>query len=354
MERKTFRNLMHMYINDTFKLNGESFSSNQELLIYSKEVDTKLYDFLNSWFDQNDYVIVNTSGSTGKPKPIKLKKEFMINSALATGKYFNLLENTTALLCLSTDYIAGKMMLIRALTLGWHIDMVSPKGNPLKNIKKSYDFSAMVPMQLQQSLANIHLIKKLIVGGGVVSTNLQKDIQQISTEVFATYGMTETITHIAVKQLNHLQNNQISCYHTLPNIKLSKDNRGCLVINAPKVSKELVVTNDVIHLQSATSFEWLGRYDNVINSGGIKLHPEKIEEKLSEIIKQRFFVASKPNNLLGEQLILVIEGNSYVIDFSEVPNLDRFEIPKQVFFVPEFIQTETQKIQRNKTLALLK
>ena len=161
--------------------------------------------FLNPILINHDFIIVNTSGSTGKPAQIKLKKEHMINSALATGSYFKLPENTTALLCLSPNYIAGKMMLVRALTLGWQLDIVEPSLNPLDKLQKHYDFCAMVPLQVQNSLSELHFIKKLIVGGGAVSTELIKNLQDITTEVFATYGMTETITHIAVKKLNHFQ-----------------------------------------------------------------------------------------------------------------------------------------------------
>ncbi len=153
--------------------------------------------FLKPILISDDFIIVNTSGSTGKPAQIKLKKEHMINSALATGSFFKLPENTTALLCLSPNYIAGKMMLVRALTLGWQIDIVEPSTNPLDKLQKHYDFCAMVPIQLQNSLSKIHFIKKLIVGGGAVSTELIKKLQDVTTEVFATYGMTETITHIA-------------------------------------------------------------------------------------------------------------------------------------------------------------
>ena len=255
-----------------FKLNGASFSSEEELIAFSKNISSSVTSFLTDWFNEKDFVIVQTSGSTGKPKPIQLQKEFMKNSALATGVFFGLKENTTALLCLSTDYIAGKMMLVRALTLGWQLDIVEPDSNPLKSIKKQYDFSAMVPLQLRNSLNELHKINKLIVGGGVVSNDLIVAIQNISTKVFATYGMTETITHIAVKKLNNFTplrgaTTKQSVYKTLPNVLISQDDRNCLVIEAPKVTSEIITTNDVVKLISKTDFEWLGSYDNVINSG---------------------------------------------------------------------------------------
>jgi len=258
--------------------------------------------------------------------------------------------------------------LVRALVLGWEIDVVEPKSNPLQNRDKGYDFSAMVPMQLQNSLSEIHKIKKLIVGGGIVSKELEMQLQSVSTEVFATFGMTETITHIAVKKLNNFRYTELvseSHYQILPNVSIFQDNRNCLVIDAPKVSQGKIITNDIVELVSAKEFRWLGRYDNVINSGGIKLHPEEIEKKLSLVISQRFFVTGIADGTLGERLVLIIEKNSTTdvaeeslrkqieLKLKEGKNLAKFETPKAIYFVEEFVQTETKKIQRKKTLDLL-
>ncbi len=341
-----------------FKLNGNSFSTSAELIDFSKEISNTTQQFFIDWFADTDFIEVQTSGSTGKPKSIQLKKEFMINSALATGSFFDLKENTTALLCMSTNFIAGKMMLVRALVLGWDLDVIEPVSNPLEITKKNYDFSAMVPMQLKNSLSQIHRIKKLLVGGGIVSQDLVSEIQNVSTKIFATFGMTETITHIAVKQLNGFKNNTSSevekCYFiTFPNVSIYKDSRDCLVIKAPKVADAKVITNDVVKIISKNKFKWLGRFDHVINSGGIKLHPEEIEKKLTKIISQRFFVAGISDTNLGEKLILIVEGNKLPIFFSKVKSLSRFETPKAIYFVDRFIETATKKIQRNKTLDLL-
>ena len=340
-----------------FQLNGNSFSSDQELLSYAHDFSKELYGFFETWFSKDPFILVNTSGSTGVPKEIMLQKEQMIHSAFATGKYFDLEENTTALLCLSANFIAGKMMLVRDLHLGWKLDVVLPDASPLKNIQKEYDFSAMVPLQLENSIHSLHLIKTLIVGGGVVSISLQQKIQDTSCTVFATYGMTETITHVAVKKLNKFKSISsgkivTSYYEVLPDIEIYKDQRDCLVIRAPKISNNSVFTNDIVRLISDNQFEWLGRFDTVINSGGVKLHPERIEEKLSKGITTRFFLAGIPDSILGEQLILVVEGSFQVIDTTQL-NLSKFEIPKQIYFVDEFAQTPTKKIARKKTLELL-
>ena len=338
-------------IHTSFQINGKSFSSVDELLNYTKATSETIYQFLTDWFSGDDFICIKTSGSTGKPKLIKLQKVNMINSALATGIFFDLKENTTALLCLPTEYIAGKMMLIRAIVLGWKLDVIEADSYPLKNSNKVYDFSAMVPLQLENSLDRLEKVKKVIVGGGVVSKELQNKLKNKTTQVFATYGMTETVTHIAVKKLNNLEIKP-AFYHVLPNVTIYKNEDNCLVIDAQKVAEEIIFTNDVVALISDTEFEWLGRFDNVINSGGIKLHPERIEEKLSEIIDQRFFVAGIPDKKLGEKLVLVVEGNHQNISFKN-SNLSKFGTPKEIYFVNEFIETETKKIQRNKTLDLI-
>ncbi|PHS54674.1 MAG: O-succinylbenzoic acid--CoA ligase [Lutibacter sp.] len=344
-----------------FKLQGNSFNSVNEIIEFAKIISEDSSFFLQEWFNDRDFVEVKTSGSTGTPKCIQLQKKHMINSAITTGSFFNLPEKTTALLCMSPNYIAGKMMLVRALTLGWHIDVVEPSSNPLKYCIKMYDFSAMVPLQVNNSISYVHKIKKLIVGGGVVSNELLSKIQLVENEIFVTYGMTETITHIAVKKLNHCHSERVeeSNYCCLPNVIVTKDSRGCLVINAPKVSKNNVITNDLIELISPTEFKWLGRFDTVINSGGIKLIPEQIEAKLSKIISRRFFVAGIPDVLLGEKLILVIEGENnlnrdqFFIGLKNLQNLLKYEIPKDIYFLKEFIATETKKVNRLETLKIL-
>lgn len=335
------------WVHKNFQLNGQSLSTKDEVLAYAKNSSISLHDFLLDWFSDEDFILVKTSGSTGTPKNIKLKKEFMVNSALATGNFFELKENTSALCCLPIDFIAGKMMLIRAITLGWHLDYIESTSIPLEHIDKEYDFSAMVPLQVHHSIKKLYFIQKLIVGGGVVSKELQQELLNVSTEVYATYGMTETITHIAVKKLNH---DFWNSYRVLPNVFISTDDRSCLVINAPNLAEEEIVTNDVVKLISENKFEWKGRYDNVINSGGIKLHPEEIERKLSNHFTNRFFVAGVPDEKLGEKLVLIIEGEKFTVNEDAYSELVKYERPKQVFFIRQFLETETGKIQRKQIL----
>ena len=365
--------MKHTVYHKDFKLNSNSFEGLDDLLSYALLYSPDIHCFLENWFSEKEVILVQTSGATGTPKAIELQKKQMQYSALATGDYFELKEKTTALLCLPIGYIAGKMMLIRALTLGWHIDVVAASSNPLKENSKAYDFAAMVPLQVENSIDKLPQIKKLIIGGGAVSNSLQIKLKSIATAVFATYGMTETITHIAVKKLNNfpsLQENvtkeftgnqnltlpknarNSTFYQTLPNTTIYKDERNCLVIKNEKISNNVIFTNDVVDLISDTQFDWLGRFDNVINSGGIKLHPEKIEEKLAHSIHQRFFVAGIADEKLGEKLVLIVEGPAITLSL-EKANLSKFEVPKEIHFIIHFIETETKKIQRKKTLDLI-
>jgi O-succinylbenzoic acid--CoA ligase len=355
----TFKNI-HL----KFKLDGNYFDREglKEVAYgYVKEgkpYEKVLGDFLIDWLDEKEYVTVFTSGSTGKPKSIRLNKQAMVHSALATGDFFGIKPSDSALQCLPSNFIAGKMMLIRAMILGLSLDLVAPTSNPLENQYKHYDFCAMVPIQVENSLEQLHQIKTLIVGGAPASKTLIESLQNVSTKVFATYGMTETITHIAAKPLNKLPKGSIANYKTLPNIQISTDDRNCLVIDAPRITNEKIVTNDVVQLISETEFDWLGRFDNVINSGGVKLHPEQIEEKLSPFISGRYFVTGIDDMQLGEKLILLIEDTAQSIDVSDMlenikqsKKFSKFEIPKMIYTIKNFTETNTGKVQRSKTVA---
>ena len=360
---------MEIKLHPSFELNGTSFKNTLELLQFSEMLSEPIHVFLKQFFDEAGSVKLQTSGSTGIPKLVEIKKEYMINSALATGVFFDLRKDTTALLCMNPEFIAGKMMLVRAIVFGWKLDVITPSISPLEDMKKEFDFSAMVPLQVSNSLEYLYKVKKLIIGGGAISNSLEQSLQKIKTECFATYGMTETVSHIAVQKLNNFPSlrggtSKQSYYNLLPNISISKDVRNCLVINATHLAENEIVTNDLVEIISDSEFKWLGRYDNIINSGGVKLIPEQIEEKLSKIIDHRFFVAGVPDKAFGERLVLVIEVQSTKdsesqrgVISSTVRNLitlDKYETPKEIYFTDKFKETATKKIQRKETLELLK
>ena len=326
---------------------GSRFPTKEALLTYTDTLSIAISPFLKEWFSESETISIKTSGSTGKPKWIKLQKKHMINSAKTTGDFFELGAGIKALLCLPVDYIAGKMMLVRSMYLGWHLDVIPSSSKPLEGLDQEYDFSAMIPMQLKNSLDVINRVKKLIVGGGAVDHNLENEIQSVSTLIFATYGMTETCTHVAVKKMNH---EKWTSFKTLKGVLISKDNRDCLVIDAPNVSHEQIITNDVVEIISSDAFHWKGRYDNVVNSGGVKLYPEEIEKKIAPYFDSRFFIAGVKDETLGEKLVLVIEGEESSISEAIYQDLTKYEIPKSIYYSPRFLETETQKIQREKTL----
>ncbi len=343
-----------------FKLNGFSLSKEElrevgySLIKEGEPFEKGIGDFLLDWLNEKDTISIRTSGSTGVPKKISLKKQQMVNSALATGSFFGLDSHSKALLCLSADYIAGKMMLVRALVLGWKLDYVAPSSSPLSDVEKNYDFVAMVPLQLQNSIEKLHLIKTVVVGGAPVSLQLRKELEHVKTSVYETYGMTETITHIAIKKIG---GGATETYFTaLSNIAISIDERGCLVVQAPEITNAPVITNDVVHFISENQFEWLGRYDTIINSGGIKLHPEGIEQKLEPLIKVPFFVAGMPDADLGQKLVLFIEGKTddkILTQVKELKTLQKFEVPKEVHAINQFVISDNGKIQRAATLKKL-
>ncbi len=348
-------------LHPVFKFNGLHYNKT-ELLDFSKNLivegaphEIEIGKFLQKWFDENDTISVITSGSTGIPKNITIRKQHMINSANATGVFFKLGPGTSALLCLPPKYIAGKMMLVRAMILGWDLHVVAPEKDALTQYDNNYDFAAMVPYQVHHSIHALQKVKKLIIGGGDISKELNDKLQKVFTEAFATYGMTETVTHIAVKRINGLAKSD--AYTALPNVKLSQDERGCLVIDAPNISESKVITNDVVDLLSETSFNWLGRYDHVINSGGIKMNPEQIEEKLAAFIDLPFIISSEKDAQLGERVIIIVENknNIELPDYSEAyKNLHAYERPKRIYSFSKFPYTETEKIKRKKILSSLK
>jgi len=337
-------------VHNRFKLNGFNLDRDDLCRIaYSYIKEGEAYEkpvgmFILDWFDQNDYIEMTTSGTTGAPKKIKVDKQAMVNSALSTGDFFELEPGNRVLHCLPAQYVAGKMMLVRGFILGLDIDFVEPTSTPLERNDQTYDFGAMVPLQVQHSLDKLPQIKKLIIGGAKVSSALTKELVEIPTEIYETYGMTETITHIAAKKVGE------EAFKVLPNITVSEDERHCLVINAPRISVETIVTNDVVKILNDQEFIWLGRIDNVINSGGVKLFPEQIEEKLSHKINRRFFVASRESEELGEMLVLAVEGDPYVIDDQAFGDLGKYEKPKVVLFVPKFSETPTGKVLRAESL----
>jgi len=332
----------------------ERLNSN-ELIEYEKP----LYSFINEWISYSSVISVKTSGTTGEPKVITFTKPQAIASAQMTCDYFGLNPNTNALLSLSTDFIGGKMMVVRAFVSGMNLITVEPSGNPLEAINKRIDFASMVPLQVRNSIQNKEskgkflTIPNVIIGGAPISPALEKEIVGCNTNIYSTFAMTETLSHIALKKLSGKDRKDY--YELLPGISISADERGCLVINAPSLNEETIITNDMVEIINPTHFLWLGRHDNVINSGGIKIHPEIVENKLAALLpNQRFFISSVPDEKLGQKVVMVIEGGAD-FDVTIIKNqtgkiLSKYEIPKEYFVIDKFVETASGKVKKGDTL----
>ena len=317
----------------------------------NEELETAFLKFKEDW-NQNNSVEIFSSGSTGEPKKILISKDQMVLSASKTIQFFKLKEGIKALVCLSLDTIAGKMMLARSLLGKWDLKIIEPSINPLKNLDEHFDFVALVPMQLEQILKEspekIKQIKTIIIGGAPVSEDLTNLLKNQRITVFQTFGMTETISHIALRKIGWETD---LFYQTVEGVEVS-DNEGDLIIHYPEMFQEPVKTNDVVRIRSSKQFQWLGRSDFIINSGGVKLNPEIIEQKLSEYIPVSFFITGLSDTKLGQKLALVIENPlDYIPSKSPLFEiLEKYEIPKIFVVVPIFDRTKSGKINRYKTL----
>ncbi|MDP3912378.1 MAG: AMP-binding protein [Bacteroidota bacterium] len=319
----------------------------------------ELFLFLNEWFSNSDFVLTQTSGSTGEPKQIELPKSVMIKNAERTIEYFGLQKGDRLLLNLPCQYIAGKMMVVRAIVGKMDLVTVDPSGDfdILKN--EIFEFGAMVPNQVFKLLEThsgkekIENICNLLIGGSAISASLESQIGQLKSRVVSTYGMTETASHIAIRELSGEKRSDI--YNCLPGISVNTNENDCLQIHVPELNEPLQ-TNDIAEILSPTSFGILGRVDDVIISGGMKYWPETIEKKLETAISGRFVISSLPDEKLNERLVLVIEGQQTDIEpINQTLKilLTPFERPKAIFFLEKFPETTTGKLKRNEIKRLI-
>ena len=347
-----------------------------------------LEEFLEEWNSDSPYVEVKTSGSTGEPKRMLVEKQRMLASAKITCDFLGLKPGDAALLCMSLDYIAGKMMVVRAMERGLRLVTVEPSGHPLatqicrewdlrKNLgeEQGITFAAMVPMQVYNSLQvpvereRLKMIKHLIIGGGAIDEALAKELRTFPNHVWSTYGMTETLSHIALRRLSGPEATE--WYTPFPSVKVNLNDEGCLVIDAPEVCQERLVTNDIAELrhggQSLCSlphrqspcvanvpFKILGRKDNVICSGGIKIQAEEVERQLRAHLREPYLISKRPDEKFGEAVVLLTEGD--VEEAKKVCErvLDKYQRPKAYVHVSEIPMTETKKPARRQAELLVK
>ncbi|PKR80940.1 AMP-dependent synthetase [Brumimicrobium salinarum] len=321
----------------------------------SKETLEPVFSFIDLWNSDNEVISQLTSGSTGNPKEIKIEKWKMEVSAKMTGKFLNLNNCKSALLCMSTQYIGGKMMVVRALQFNLQLYVTNVTRNPLEKITKPIDFAAMVPLQVEHILREnpekLNLIKYLIIGGAPVSNQLIEQLKQFNCNAYSTFGMTETVSHIALKELKHTS----APFRAIGHTKLTTK-EGRLVITNDELGLNNLETNDIVELINETSFHWLGRSDFVINSGGVKIHPEKIEEKIAETIcSSNFIISSIPDDKLGNKVVFIGGDELKSADLKEKINnlITPYARPKEYFFLSSLHKTPSGKIDRIKTTAAI-
>lgn len=322
---------------------------------FADEWQANFWQFIKDWFDDSkDFIAVKTSGSTGKPKIILHQKKNMIASAKMTNAFFNLNNTKTALLCLPTHSIGGMMMIVRALVSEMCLIVQKPSSNPLVYIDQKIDFVAMVPMQAQQIFAHDEslwrFVHTLIIGGGEVTENLRKQIKAIKLNAYSTFGMTETISHIALNKIC-----EGNTFKALKGVQLSLGKQKNLIISAPDLSVLNLETNDVVRFEAENEFTWLGRLDNAIETGGFKLQPEMIEQKLNPFFKQNFIISSLKDKKFNNKIILILEGEKLSENYlnTAFESLPKYEKPREVFFVKALEYVPNGKIDRKRTQAVI-
>jgi O-succinylbenzoic acid--CoA ligase len=267
--------------------------------------EKKIMNFIVDFLDPADHIVQESSGTTGMSKEIRLSKSSMIHSALQTAKKFRLEKKHTALLCLPTDYIAGKMMIVRALVTGMDLIWIEPSACPAVHGSKAFDLCAMVPLQVYNLIGkgkSFSCIKNLLIGGSELSPELENHLKKVPAHIYETFGMAETCSHIAIRRINGP--GARPWFTAMPGIKISADPRGCLVIEAPFLT-DRVITNDVVEIIRKNRFLWKGRIDNLINSGGIKINPEHLEKMIVEILGYESYLVGVPDKKLGQKLVMV-------------------------------------------------
>lgn len=315
-----------------------------------------LYTFLYAWFSEGETMKVQTSGSTGVPKVMEVSKRAMMNSACRTCRFLELQEGDSLLLSMNLKYIGAQMMVVRALVGGFRVLLQEPCAHPLAAVQERIDFLSMVPMQLASSLQReaernvLQAAKVVIVGGGAVDSQLEEQLQALPCRVYSTYGMTETLSHIAMRSLNGPERSDR--YYPLPGVTLSLSARDTLVIEVPDVCAGQLETNDCVTLYPDGSFVVKGRVDNVINSGGVKIQIEEDERLLQGVLSFPFAITSVPDSFYGERVVLLAEHpelsaketDEYLVLLKQT--LPRYHASRDIIFVRSLPRTENGKIDR--------
>ena len=317
-----------------------------------------LDEFVSDWQSDSPTLLVHTSGSTGKPKPMLVEKRRMEASARITCGFLGLRAGDTALLCMPLDFIAGKMVVVRSLVWGLQLVAVEPSGHPLKGLTESPTFAAMVPMQVYNSLKVeeerrlLRGITHLIIGGGAVNSDMAEELRGFPNAVWSTYGMTETLSHIALRRLSGAEASE--WYEPFDGVGVTTNADGCLVIDAPAVCAHPLVTNDIAEVApDGRRFRIRGRRDNVVCSGGLKLQIEEMEARLQPHLNVPYMISKCPDDKFGEAVVLLAVTDD-MESVREVcrKHMPRYEQPRYFLAVGELPMTPTGKPARAEAMKL--
>ena len=325
------------------------------------EFAQEAFIFCKDWLDGKDSFVQMTSGSTGTPKLQEITRQQLVASASATGAFFGVDSEFKLLCCLNPAYIAGKMMLVRALVWDCPITLVEPSANPLLGLEEQFSFVALVPLQVEAGLSEeksrklLQSIPQVLIGGAALPHKIQQELVQQGIRACQSFGMTETVSHIALAPIGTGE----LIFQTLPGVEIGVSENQCLWIQSTMSGSAKIQTNDSIELRSKNSFVWLGRADFVVNSGGIKLFPEQLEKKISALMSNSYpgvpyFFYGEADERLGQRLVLYVEGEQSALTLEVLEEelkkfLDKFEIPKQIYLLPRFKYTPSGKINRPET-----
>ena len=344
-----------------FSIKGFSYGSS-DLLVFAQQLikngeayEISIGQFFINWLNSSDTLFLSTSGTTSESKQLEVSKTSMVAHAKMSASYFLLKPGHKILHLLSSDFIAGKMILVRAMVLGLDLWFYPPSKAPLASLDKVYDWAALVPLQLAHSLNDLYKVKKILIGGAALTSKLKDTAllkaKEQQTSLYLSFGMTETLSHIAIALL---ETNEEPLFKVLPGIIISKNAQDCLEIRAAYLENTVIQTSDLIRLQSPDSFYWLGRADFTVNSGGVKLQPERIEKELSPFLNIPFFVFGIPDEILGSRLCLVVseQHKKLAIKALETAIFSHpYYAPKSILMVKEFLYTSSEKIKRKNSLS---
>ncbi len=357
-------------IQEPLLLEGDSFSK-KGLLDYSSGQAGNLqvppwkrevFAFIALFLDPAHAPITqSSSGSTGDPKSFMLSREAMLLSAQRTLEFFGLRRGEKVLLSLPVHYIAGKMMVVRALLGGLDLLLREPSSRPLSKLGGSIAFTAMVPLQVEESLRfgdPLERISKLLIGGGELHPATREKLSLMAApEVYESFGMTETYTHFALRRINGPGPGPN--FKVLKGVSIGLDERACLEVEVPGITAGPMLTNDLVEIdETGDGFTWLGRFDNMINSGGIKIIPELLEEHIRECLGYEVLVLSEADRKLGNRLVLVVEyeGEDPPLDqWMELlrGKLSGYEVPKRILTTASLPRNASMKPDRTSARELL-